>query len=115
VTEGTASNPFFDHPILNSPYDRPKRHWELDTDGQPTQKVIDKRRRADFITPIPKPKKRKGPTTQGEIVFDEGIGLSTTEQRYDVTSRRLGPVTGQVWTESGTMTRDRVHRRSLLT
>jgi hypothetical protein len=24
------SNPFFDHPILNSPYESPRRHWELD-------------------------------------------------------------------------------------
>jgi hypothetical protein len=31
------SIPFFDHPILNSPYEYPSRHWELDTEGQPTQ------------------------------------------------------------------------------
>ena len=54
-----SSNPFFDHPILNSPYERPTRHWELDAAGQPTQQVIESRRRAEFITPIPKPKKRK--------------------------------------------------------
>jgi hypothetical protein len=30
-------NPFFDHPILNSPYGYPERHWELDDQGQPTQ------------------------------------------------------------------------------
>jgi hypothetical protein len=53
------SNPFFDHPILNSPYARPERHWELDEEGQPTQKIVEARRRAEFITPIPKPKKRK--------------------------------------------------------
>ena len=53
------SNPFFDHPILNSPYASPTRHWELDDDGQPTQKIEPTRRRAKFITPIPKPKKRK--------------------------------------------------------
>jgi len=35
------SNPFFDHPILNSPYDYPRRHWELDAQGQPTQKVLE--------------------------------------------------------------------------
>jgi hypothetical protein len=29
------SNPFFDHPILNSPYEPPTRHWELDGQGQP--------------------------------------------------------------------------------
>ena len=32
-----TSDPFFDRPILNSPYDYPKRYWELDEVGQPTQ------------------------------------------------------------------------------
>lgn len=77
-------NAFFEHPILNSPYEYPSQHWELDASGQPTQTVIDKRRLADFITPIPKPKKRKTAETQGEIVFDDG-GLSTAEQQYDPT------------------------------
>jgi type III restriction enzyme len=27
------SNPLFDHPILNSPYEYPSRHWELDENG----------------------------------------------------------------------------------
>lgn len=27
------SNPFFEHPVLNSPYACPQRHWELDGDG----------------------------------------------------------------------------------
>jgi hypothetical protein len=46
------SNPFFDHPILNSPYQYPVRHWELDDAGQPTQQIVEDRRRAKFITPI---------------------------------------------------------------
>src|SRR5438309_851671 len=79
-------NPFFDHPILNSPYDYPRRHWELDSQGQPTQQIIGRRRRAQFITPIPKPKKRKGPADQQQIVFDEGKGLSTQKQQYDITA-----------------------------
>jgi type III restriction enzyme len=79
------AEPFFDHPILNSPYEYPKKHWELDEAGQPTQKVIEQRRRAKFITPIPKPKKRKAATQKG-FVFDEGKGLSTKEQQYDPTS-----------------------------
>ena len=79
-------NPFFDHPILNSPYECPRRHWELDLSGQPTQQIIERRRRAEFITPIPKPKKRKTPVQQQEIVFDEGKGLSTKVQQYDPTS-----------------------------
>src|SRR4029077_12759252 len=40
-------------PILNSPYAYPMRHWELDAEGQPTQKILESRRRAEFITPIP--------------------------------------------------------------
>src|SRR5690348_16093968 len=79
------SNPFFDRPILNSPYDYPRRHWELDEAGQPTQKILDVRRGAKFITPIPKPKKRKA-AKQETFVFDEGKGLSTGAQQYDPTS-----------------------------
>ncbi len=80
------SNPFFDHPILNSPYESPTRHWEIDDQGQPTQRIIESRRRAEFITPIPKPRKSKGKAKQGELVFDEGEGLSTQEQQYDHTA-----------------------------
>jgi hypothetical protein len=79
------SNPFFDHPILNSPYGYPQRHWELDEAGQPTQKIIESRRSAKFITPIPKPKKHKA-AAQTVLVFDGGKGLSTKEQQYDPTS-----------------------------
>ena len=78
--------PFFEHPILNSPDELPQRHWELDTDGQPTQRIVETRRRAEFISPIPKPKKRKGLIEQQQIVFDEGKGLSTEAQQYEQTS-----------------------------
>src|SRR5437016_923307 len=79
------SNRFFEHPILYSPYEYPTCHWELE-DGQPTQKIIERRRRAEFITPIPKPKKRRGSPAQQQIVFDEGKGLSTKQRQYDPTS-----------------------------
>jgi type III restriction enzyme len=79
-------NPFFDHPILNSPYEYPKRHWELDQDGQPTQKIVEARRSAEFVTPIPKPRKRRGSALEEQLVFDEGKGLSTEAQQYDPTS-----------------------------
>ncbi len=80
------TNPFFDHPILNSPYECPSQHWELDSDGQPTQRTIETRRPARFISPIPKPKKRKSAASQEGFVFDDGKGLSTKEQQYDPTS-----------------------------
>lgn len=88
-------NPFFDHPILNSPYECPQRHWQLDADGQPTQKVEDFRRKARFITPIPKSKKRKGTASQNELGLDEGTGLSAQDQNYETTSI-IGEVRGQM-------------------
>ena len=39
-------NRFFEQPILNSPYEYPKQYWELDAEGQPTQRIIESRRRA---------------------------------------------------------------------
>jgi len=78
---------FFERPILNSPYDYPGRHWELDADGQPTNRIIESRRHSDLITPVPKPKKRKRGKGKGqaEMVFDHGEGLSTAEQEYNPT------------------------------
>lgn len=68
-------DPFFDHPILNSPYEYPKRHWELDSQGQPTQQIIEDRRRAEFITPIPKPKKRKGQQISSRLFSTKAKGF----------------------------------------
>lgn len=77
---------FFSKPILNTPYACPSRHWELDEQGQPTHQIIESRRPAEFIIPIPKPKKRKRSDNQSAMVFDEGKGLSTQEQQYDITA-----------------------------
>ena len=76
---------FFERPILNSPYEYPGRHWELDAEGQPTGQIIEERRKAKFITPIPKPKKHKRRAGQERMVFDEGAGVSTAKQQYDPT------------------------------
>jgi len=80
------NNPFFDHPILNSPYDYPLHHWELDKSGQPTQQTIATRRKAEFVTPIPKPRRQKGNSQQQSLALDEGTGLSTAQQQYEKTA-----------------------------
>ena len=80
------NNQFFERPILNSPYEYPARYWELDEHGQPTQQIIESRRQAEFITPIPQPRKRKAPAEQRSLALDEGKGLSTDKQQYDLTS-----------------------------
>ena len=41
---------FYEQPILNSPYEPPRRHWELDANRQPTDRQIERRREAAFIT-----------------------------------------------------------------
>ncbi|MCC6197721.1 MAG: DEAD/DEAH box helicase family protein [Burkholderiales bacterium] len=71
---------FFEQPILNSPYEYPGRHWEL-VSGQPTQRIIEARRRADFVTPIPRP--QKSMAGQDALLFDE---RSTQELQYDHTA-----------------------------
>ena len=73
---------FFEQPVLNSPYEHPGRHWGLDDAGQPTQLIIEGRRLAAFISPIPKPKKQRSSIEQAVLVLDEGEGLSTEEQQY---------------------------------
>lgn len=84
MVEGKAVNmeQFFEHPILNSPYNYPSQHWELDDQGQPTQQVIAKRRPAEFITPIPKPRKRKSEGQQSELLLGDEEGLTTEAQQY---------------------------------
>ena len=77
---------FFEHPILNGPYAYPGRHWELDDEGRPTSTIVDARRSAKFVTPIPKPKKTRGKTNQQA---DLGLTADTDgvdAQDYDLTS-----------------------------
>ena len=76
---------FFTKPIINSPYESPTRHWELDGEGQPTHRLIDRRRRAEFVTPIPKARKRKTPGAQDALEFGDRTGVSTQAQEYDPT------------------------------
>lgn len=78
------SQSFFDHPILNSPYDPPSRYHALDDDGQPMeQPPIDGRRPCDFITPVPKPKRRPAKAAQSSMVFEDVAGLSDADQEYN--------------------------------
>jgi type III restriction enzyme len=51
---------------------------------------VEKRRPAEFITPIPKPRKKRNQGQQS-LIFNEGKGLSNDKQRYDPT-----PIINQV-------------------
>ncbi len=79
------SDDFFKHPILNPPYAYPARHWELDAAGQPTNRLIASRRKAEYVSPVPKAKKQRGiAEEQADLVFGGGGGISTEDQQYDV-------------------------------
>ena len=70
---------FFDKPILNSPYEVPTRHWELDENRNPTGIVGQSRRPCTLVTPVPKPRIQSG---QEDLML--GLAdLSTTTQQYD--------------------------------
>ena len=79
---------FYEKPILNSPYDVPKRHHALDEDGQPTHNPpIEGRRRSELITPVPKPRKRRQKTDAKQTTMDlqSEDGISSEEQEYNPT------------------------------
>ncbi|HRG48753.1 MAG TPA: DEAD/DEAH box helicase family protein [Leptospiraceae bacterium] len=92
------SSSFFEQPILNSPYFCPTRHWELDDEGQPTGQLLEERRQAKFITPIPKPRRKSGKGNKGieqELIYQDAKGLSDQEQQYE-TASIIGEVRSQV-------------------
>ena len=72
---------FFDRPILNSPYEMPKRHWRLDESGKPTQTIDAGRRASSFITPIPTPSKQSSDAQQ-TLALDP---ISDDDRQYDAT------------------------------
>ena len=76
------SEAFFRRPILNSPYEYPGRYWKLDHQGLPTSEIVDSRRKAEFISPVPAPKTQIGKTTQLRLALGEKE-LSTSEQQYN--------------------------------
>lgn len=79
---------FYEQPILNSPYKEPTLHHALDEEGQPTDNPpIKGRRKSEFITPVPKPRKRKKQSEelQNELDLSSQEGVSSDEQEYNPT------------------------------
>ena len=75
---------FFERPVLNSPYDYPARHWELDERGQPTNRVAERRRQFSFVTPdFPGRKSARAAKMKSSSTKPRGA-LSAEGQRYDL-------------------------------
>jgi type III restriction enzyme len=64
-----------ENPILNAPYDSPRRHFQFDDEGI-TDHVVEGRRPSSYFIPIPKAKKKGG-----QLVFDEWTGDRIEENR----------------------------------
>ena len=74
---------FFEKPILNSPYTIPKQHWELDGDGRPTDKIIEKRRGFALISATPSSRSIRS-SSQSEMSLN-ATGLDGQDMAYSVT------------------------------
>ncbi len=55
-----------ENPILNSPFEEPRRHFRFSEEGI-TNEIIDGRRVSSYFVPIPKPRMKGG---KSQIVFD---------------------------------------------
>ena len=98
---------FFEQPILNNPYEEPRRCWELEPNGQPTQRILEKRRPSSYTSPIPKPRNVVTEPTQSNIDFvtEEGgeyeatlINEQINKIREEVRAwRRLPPDKWKAW------------------
>ena len=81
------SESFFEHPILNSPYEEPTRHHALDEHGRPEEnEPVEGRRKSSQETPIVPDSKKKSNKDQGAFKLGIDEGDDETGQEYDPTS-----------------------------
>jgi hypothetical protein len=87
VSEQSTIETFFERPnsqlalrAANAPLGT-RRERPADTEDRRSRRRAD----ADFVTPIPKPKKRKRGAAQQVLITDDGDGISTQAQQYDLT------------------------------
>lgn len=81
---------FFQNPTLNSPYECPSRHWEVDKCGKPTGLVVAERRDVKFSTPIPKPKTQLA--QQDVLTFDHTAATLETMIRQDEAAQTISGI-----------------------
>lgn len=67
----------FDKPLLNSRYEYPSRHWELDLAGHPTDTVINARRSSALWTALPVAS-AKSASSQKSLELEGELSTETT-------------------------------------
>src|SRR5437868_4184566 len=79
------SKPFYEQPILNSPYFVPSRHHALGHDGRPLDfPPSDGRRKCGYVTPVPKARKQRQQDGASQPALDLGTSSDATGQTYGV-------------------------------
>ena len=56
-----------ENPVINSPFEEPKRHFQFGDEGI-TNEIVETRRISSYFVPIARPKKKKG--VEQQILFD---------------------------------------------
>lgn len=120
--DGHSVDLFFKQPILNSPYEYPTRHWELDAKGQPTHKILNERRPSSFVSPIPEPRLHRaneGPKAEQLSLFpDHGKMaeiINRVRDQVDKWRRTPGRISWRVTPETARLLRHwRSHRFSTI-
>ena len=81
VTDSVEKTNFNTNPILNSPYEYPERHWEMDSDNLPTSKVLEYRRPSSLKSPIAVAKRKSSSLQQGNLFAEteDGIDYATND------------------------------------
>lgn len=87
---------FFQNPILNNPYEIPDRFWELDEKNQPTEKIINHRRPAEFITPVPRAR-QAGQDEQIEMSLSLTKDNNTSENKQEYLMTIINGVREEVY------------------
>jgi type III restriction enzyme len=77
---------FYEQPILNSPYAKPRFHHPLDEHGQPLGlQPVEGRRPSKFIVPVPRAR-RRGAATQGTLdleTYDDNAIINEIRSHVD--------------------------------
>ena len=55
-----------DNPVINSPFEEPKRHFKFNVRGI-TEEIANGRRRSEYFMPFPKPKKQ---SAEAQLQFE---------------------------------------------
>jgi type III restriction enzyme len=79
------SKPFYEQPVLNSPYYVPTRYHALGPDGQPLDHPpIDGRRRCGYVAPVPRARKQRKRAGADQKSLDLEAQSDASGQAYSV-------------------------------